>query len=201
VGGIENNGDDRMNIKRPNKYPAYDSKTKTETPYYLCSDIDPLLEELENHRMQKGTDVIELMEDFCKWLPTDPSRWAHLDASVLVKEFIMSRDVKVYNSKPTGTKPFPTLEEFRTWLCFKYRRYNAIYEYFSQFRYEKMPEVGKAYEFSHDGVTWVNFKLKSFNGEFFLIRPIQTPSREEVIEKARQVLSEDEIAILTGGNQ
>jgi hypothetical protein len=147
-------------MKRPNKYPAYDSKTKTETPYYLCSDINPLLDELES----------------------------------------LSSQVKLDNSKPTEAKPFPTFEKVVEWYV-KNKKGGLcdIYKYFSQFRYEVMPEVGKLYRFSSDGVTWVNFKLKSFNGEFFLIRPIQTPTREEVIEKARQVLSEEEIEILTGG--
>jgi hypothetical protein len=159
VGGIKDNGDDRM--KRPSKIRQCIEGELIDT--YRTHEIDPLLDELEKLRSQVNLD----------------------------------------NSNPTGTKPFPSLEEFRTWLCFKSRRYDAIYEYFSQFRYETevMPEVGKEYEF-HDGVTWVRYKLNSFNaghGGYYHIRPIQTPTRESIIEKARTVLSHEEIKILTGG--
>jgi hypothetical protein len=111
--------------------------------------------------------------------------------------------VNLDNSKATGVKPFPTFDEYYDWRkeqC-AYLHSDKYYEYFSQFRYEKMPEVGKEYEF-HDGVTWVRYKLNSFNaghGGYYHIRPISTPTRESIIEKARQVLSEDEINILIGG--
>jgi hypothetical protein len=106
-----------------------------------------------------------------------------------------------------NNKPFPTLEEFREWSQqnHAFLTNDLIYNYFKD-RVRTvmvMPEVGKEYEF-HDGITWVRYKLNSFNaghGGYYHIRPIQPPSRESIIEKARQVLGEDEINILTGGNR
>jgi hypothetical protein len=119
--------------------------------------------------------------------------------------------VKLDNS-PTGTKPFPSFDEYYDWRkeqC-AYLHSDKYYDYFSQFRYEKMPEVGKEYEGTNmDGEIirgeLADFKLLNKDGKIIgwteTLRPIQTPTREEIIEKARQVLSEDEINILIGGNR
>jgi hypothetical protein len=116
--------------------------------------------------------------------------------------------VKLDNS-PTGTKPFPTLEEFEHWwnaepVSDTIGFLERIRNYFKAFKtIEVMPEVGKEYEFSHYGEKWFHGVFKGFvasgHREFKHIRPIQTPTREEIIEKSRRVLTEEEIAILTGG--
>jgi hypothetical protein len=73
-----------------------------------------------------------------------------------------------------------------------------------------MPKVGKEYEGTNmDGEIirgeLADFKLLNKDGRILgwtkTLRPIQTPTRESIIEKARQVLSDEEINILTGGNK
>jgi len=122
----------------------------------------------------------------------------------------LSSQAKLDNSNPNETKPFPTLQEYLdSGVNFgsnisEYSRI-SIYYYFSQFRYEKMPEVGKEYKGkSTFNGEWFKGKLIGFNIGHTVcdtIRPITTPTRESIIEKARQVLSEDELNILTGGNK
>ena len=108
-----------------------------------------------------------------------------------------------------NNKPFPTFAEFEEWnKKIEYRGHRGalynIHNYFSQFRYETevMPEVGKEYKVSFDGNVWFKDTLIGYETEKCTnvshIRPIQTLTRESIIEKARQVLSEEEIAILTG---
>jgi hypothetical protein len=161
VGGVEDNGDDRMNIKRPSKIRQCIEGELIDT--YRTTDIDPFLDELESLRSQVNLD----------------------------------------NSNPAGAKPFPSLQEFLNWVNWENTSTIDIYNYFSQFRYEKMPEVGKEYEgLRASADEWVKGALNFLPIDGYscrAIRPIQAPTREEVIEKVRQVLSEEEIAILTGG--
>jgi len=99
-------------------------------------------------------------------------------------------------------KRFPTLQEFREWTYANEVGTAEIYEYFSNTNRVEMPEVGQEYEFSSDGVSWVKLKFWGFScanqvGNFTHIRPITTPTRDEVIAKAKALgLTEEELEVL-----
>jgi hypothetical protein len=137
-------------MKRPNKFTVNPDS-------YLTSDIDPLLDELQQLR---------------------------------------------------NAEPFPTREEFEKWWDYakpgEIIRKN-IYSYFAQFKtrtIEVMPEVEKEYEFSSDGKEWNKEILICFEGYYGYykhIRPIATPTRDEVLKKAKELgLTEAEIEVLGG---
>jgi hypothetical protein len=160
------------------------------------------IEDNGDYRMKRPSKIRQCIEGEL----IDTYRTTDIDP--LLDEFESLRSqVNLDNSNLTGVKPFPSLEEFLNWVNWKNTSTIDIHDYFSQFRYEKMPEVGKEYEGTNmDGEIirgeLADFKLLNKDGKIIgwteTLRPIQTPTREEVIEKARQVLSEDEIAILTG---
>jgi hypothetical protein len=81
VGGVEDNGDERMNIKRPGKIRQCINGELIDT--YRTIDIDPLLDDLERLRSQVNLDSSKFK--------------IHDDGSLEI-EAIM----------PTGTNPFPT---------------------------------------------------------------------------------------------
>ena len=107
-----------------------------------------------------------------------------------------------------GAGEFPTENEFSDFMKLHYKFFvgyeQYIYNYFrNRVRtIESMPEVGKEYEgLRASADEWVKGKLNFLNIGGTVcraIRPIQPPTRESIIEKARQVLSEEEINILTG---
>ena len=94
-------------------------------------------------------------------------------------------------------KRFPTLQEFKAWSFDKGAVSGEdIYNYFSNTNRVEMPEVGQEYEFSVDGENWFKTKLKAFmvspvyrnsNIESIAshIRPITTPTRDEVLAKCK----------------
>lgn len=100
-------------------------------------------------------------------------------------------------------QPFPTLEEFME-FGLDGKSLGETYSYFAQFKtrpIEVMPEVGERYE-GRDKHTrhWIEGKLGFFtiNGNLCSeIRPIQTPTRNEVIAKAKELgLTDSEIEVL-----
>jgi hypothetical protein len=104
-------------------------------------------------------------------------------------------------------EPFPTLEEFPTqqdfidWYKVEGANMIGIYNYFKAFKtIEVMPEVGREYEFSDDGKEWDKDKLLRFESEhefYKSIRPISTPTRDEVIKRAKELgLTEAELEVL-----
>jgi hypothetical protein len=125
--------------------------------YYLATDIDPLLDELEQMKAEK--------------------------------------------------KPFPSLEEFTKWYQDNTEFLNwgvsfylkPILQYFSQFQYEKtvFPKVGDMVEGEsiHSGTTEKGeidcTVIKGRSGNHFYIkniRPVTTPTREEVIKSINNKL-------------
>jgi hypothetical protein len=100
-----------------------------------------------------------------------------------------------------GYEKFPTLQEFAKWTGFCERNVGDIYDYFKAFKtIEVMPEVGREYEFSSDGKEWDKDKLLRFESEhefYKHIRPIATPTRDEVIKRAKELgLTEAELEVL-----
>jgi hypothetical protein len=103
-----------------------------------------------------------------------------------------------------GAEEFPTLEEYEKWWdCAKPREIirKNIYSYFAKFKTrEVFPEVGREYEFSDDGKEWDKDKLLRFESEhefYKHIRPIATPTRDEVIKRAKELgLTEAELEVL-----
>jgi hypothetical protein len=97
-------------------------------------------------------------------------------------------------------KRFPTLQEFREWSYANEVGTAEIYEYFSNTNRVEMPEVGKEYEATTvDGRTWRG-KLYYFVIDGIRcksIRPITTPTRDEVLAKAKALgLTEEELEVL-----
>jgi hypothetical protein len=140
-------------MKRPNKFTVNPDS-------YLTSDIDPLLDELQQLR---------------------------------------------------NAEPFPTREEFEKWWMQAELGESVIesmYDYFAQFKtrtIEVMPEVGREYEATTvDGRTisgeLMGFFIGSDEAEYCKsIRPITTPTRDEVIAKCKALgLSDSEIEVLGG---
>jgi hypothetical protein len=119
---------------------------------YLATDIDPLLDELEQLKAEK--------------------------------------------------KPFPSLEEFEKWVieAGSYSQwFDIVYDYFSQFQYEEtvFPKVGDMVEGEsiHSGTTEKGeidcTVIKGRSGNHFYIkniRPVTTPTREEVIKSINNKL-------------
>jgi hypothetical protein len=102
-----------------------------------------------------------------------------------------------------GAEEFPTQQDFIDWYKIGGANMIGIYEYFSQFKtrtIEVMPEVGWEYEFSDDGENWHKDTLDGFDTDaeiYIYIRPIQTPTRDEVIAKAKELgLTEAELEVL-----
>jgi hypothetical protein len=133
-------------MKRPKKFTVNPDS-------YLATDIDPLLDELQQLR---------------------------------------------------NAEPFPTLEEFKEWHAHS-NPSRRTYNYFAKFKtrtIEVMPEVGREYEFSDDGKEWDKDKLLRFESEhefYTHIRPISTPTRDEVIKRAKELgLTDEEIEALKG---
>jgi hypothetical protein len=131
-------------MKRPKKFTVNPDS-------YLATDIDPLLDELQQLR---------------------------------------------------NAEPFPTLEEFKEWHAHS-NPSRRTYNYFAKFKtrtIEVMPELGKMYEFSDDGNQWDRDKLVRFESEYEFythIRPIPTPTRDEVIKRAKELgLTEAELEVL-----
>jgi hypothetical protein len=178
-------------MKRPDIYYAFTRDRNPTGPVYLCSDVDPLLDELKQLKNAQTPPNLTLFE-FLEWnRNNNPSLYDVYDY--------------FYNSYPalkTDTKPFPTLRDFLDWELGG-KKLGQIYDYFSGFRYdiELMPEVGKEYEgTSYSGDRVVQGKLLSFRIDDCncqSIRPIQIPTHDEVLEKAKQLgLTETEIQIL-----
>jgi hypothetical protein len=137
-------------MKRPIKYQAGQILiSEYDRTVYRTTDIDPLLDELEQMKAEK--------------------------------------------------KPFPSLEEFKEWFKrfdLPFNLMELIHSYFSQFQYEKtvFPKVGDTVEGeTHYGYKIVG-RLTSFyvyNDEtlhVYAIRPVTTPSREEVIKSINNKL-------------
>jgi len=105
-----------------------------------------------------------------------------------------------------GAEEFPTQQDFIDWYKIEGANMIGIYEYFSQFKtrtIEVMPEVGKEYEGkSTFNGEWFKGKLIGFNIGHSVcdtIRPISTPTRDEVIKRAKELgLSDAEIETLKG---
>jgi hypothetical protein len=105
-----------------------------------------------------------------------------------------------------GAEEFPTLEEFEEWYSNVIIEISDIYDYFKAFKtrtIEVMPEVGKEYEGkSTFNGEWFKGKLIGFNIGHSVcdtIRPISTPTRDEVIKRAKELgLSDAEIETLKG---
>jgi hypothetical protein len=103
-----------------------------------------------------------------------------------------------------GAEEFPTQQDFIDWYKIEGANMIGIYEYFSQFKtrtIEVMPEVGKEYEGkSTFNGEWFKGKLIGFNIEHSVcdtIRPIATPTRDEVIKRAKELgLTEAELEVL-----
>ena len=139
-------------MKRPEKKVLFQTINEPAEWGYLATDIDPLLDELEQLR---------------------------------------------------GAEEFPTLEEFEEWYSNVIIEISDIYDYFKAFKTrEVFPEVGKEYEFSNDGHKWYNANhhgfISSLHSRIFdYIRPISTPTRDEVIKRAKELgLSEAELEVL-----
>jgi hypothetical protein len=104
-----------------------------------------------------------------------------------------------------GAQEFPTLQEFEEWYSHGGNGAFDIYDYFAQFKtrtIEVMPEVGKEYELSTNGKDWEIIPLSAFyvsGGYYYHIRPIATPTRDEVIKRAKELgLTDSEIEVLGG---
>ena len=104
-----------------------------------------------------------------------------------------------------GAEEFPKFNDFVEWATQQktHPHYPEVYNYFAQFKtrtIEVMPDVWREYEFSDDGENWHKDILAGFDTDaeiYIYIRPIQTPNRDEVIAKAKELgLTEAEIAIL-----
>jgi hypothetical protein len=103
-------------------------------------------------------------------------------------------------------KRFPTLQEFREWTYANEVGTAEIYEYFSNTNRVEMPEVGQEYEFgSHDGTEihrgiLNHFTYRTARGGFNsadFIRPITTPTRDEVLQKCKALgLTDEELEVL-----
>ena len=122
-------------------------------------------------------------------------------------------------------KRFPTLQEFREWSYANEVGTAEIYEYFSNTNRVEMPEAGQEYEFTvdifgeiktHIGVLnyfeftktisierGVDKKGKQFRdittltGKAISIRPITTPTRDEVLAKCKALgLTDAELEVL-----
>jgi hypothetical protein len=99
-------------------------------------------------------------------------------------------------------KRFPTLQEFREWSYANEVGTAEIYEYFSNTNRVEMPEVGQEYEFSNDGADWSigvlsKFWVEGYVGYFTHIRPITTPTRDEVLQKCKALgLTDEELEVL-----
>jgi hypothetical protein len=98
-------------------------------------------------------------------------------------------------------KRFPTLQEFREWSYANEVGTAEIYEYFSNTNRVEMPEVGQEYEFSHNGIIWFKDKLVHYETRNCVnathIRPITTPTRDEVIAKCKALgLTDAELEVL-----
>ena len=96
---------------------------------------------------------------------------------------------------------FPTQQDFIDWYKVEGANMIGIYNYFKAFKtIEVMPEVGREYEFSDDGKEWDKDKLLRFESEhefYKSIRPISTPTRDEVIKRAKELgLTEAELEVL-----
>ncbi len=107
-----------------------------------------------------------------------------------------------------GAQEFPTLQEFQMWWMgteIGDSPTETIYKYLAQFKtrtIEVMPEVGKEYELSTNGKDWEIIPLSAFyvsGGYYYHIRPIATPTRDEVIKRAKELgLTDSEIEVLGG---
>ena len=91
------------------------------------------------------------------------------------------------------------MDEFREWYLNRARYCTDIYNYFSQFEYETkvFPKVGDLIEFSVNGNRWIKGKLCAFvddyNDDYIHIRPVSTPTREEVIAQVESKLKSNEL--------
>ncbi len=102
-----------------------------------------------------------------------------------------------------GAEEFPTLDEFKKWYNQLGITAVDIYSYFARLKtrtIEVMPEVGWEYEFSDDGENWHKDILDGFDTDaeiYIYIRLIETPTRDEVIAKAKELgLTETELEVL-----
>jgi hypothetical protein len=106
-----------------------------------------------------------------------------------------------------NAEPFPTLEEFKEWHAHS-NPSRRTYNYFAKFKtrtIEVFPEVGKEYEIPIKNGAYKaifnGFEILTNNGNFSEIvthiRPIATPTRDEVIAKAKELgLTQAELEVL-----
>jgi len=102
-------------------------------------------------------------------------------------------------------KEFPTYDEFYTWYKMEQPGASSILDYFADRVRTVMPEVGKLYEVGMQSDEWevdmlLGFKMaKCPSITYNYIRPIITPTRDEVIKKAKALgLTDAEIEVLGG---
>jgi hypothetical protein len=98
-------------------------------------------------------------------------------------------------------KRFPTLQEFREWSYANEVGTAEIYEYFSNMNRVEALVAGQEYEFSLDGEVWFKDSFRSYESEnhrhMTHIRPITTPTRDEVLAKAKALgLTDAELEVL-----
>ena len=100
-----------------------------------------------------------------------------------------------------GAEEFPTQQDFIDWYKVKGANMIGIYNYFKAFKtIEVMPEVGREYEFKN-GNFWCRKVFDGFmsTDEWIckVIRPITTPTRDEVIKRAKELgLTQAELEVL-----
>jgi hypothetical protein len=98
-------------------------------------------------------------------------------------------------------KEFPTYDEFYTWYKLEQPGASSIWDYFADRVRTVMPEVGQEYEgLRASADEWVKGTLNFIAIDGYscrAIRPITTPTRDEVIAKCRALgLTEEELEVL-----
>jgi hypothetical protein len=171
-------------MKRPEKYEH--PEIYPNCYVYKCTDIDSLLDRLEE------LEAEEIRNN------TYPNK-------VGKEAYRFSADGTLYcNPVDADKNPFPSLDEFREWYLNRARYFTDIYKYFSQFQYEKtvFPKVGDMVEGEsiHSGTTEKGeidcTVIKGRSGNHFYIkniRPVTTPTREEVIAQVESKLKSNEL--------
>jgi hypothetical protein len=180
-------------MKRPKKFTVNPDS-------YLATDIDPLLDELEALR---GAEEFPTLEEFEEWysnviieisdiydyFKAFKTRQIHPnDENFNLKEFI-----ELFLSGIGGNPDSVLLYQAFDMHVRKALGIDENYCYV-------FPEVGWEYEFSDDGENWHKDTLDGFDTDaeiYIHIRPIATPTRDEVIAKAKELgLTEAELEVL-----
>jgi hypothetical protein len=172
-------------MKRPEKYEH--PEIYPNCYVYKCTDIDPILDELEAEEIRRNTYPNKVGREAIRVTADD--KWC-------------------FNPVETDKKSFPSLDEFKKWYQNGYFNVSEldIYNYFSQFQYEKtvFPKVGDMIEGEDKYVEGVYRKgeLDSFyiivhaEEEVFEIkniRPVSRPTPEEVIAQVESKLKSNEL--------